>query len=112
MSEWTARHDDSKIPQHVRSERVVTLGSCGSSAKLPVTEARNPDRVPIRAHFEYVPNEETISIGAMNRIRESWAGATERAAPIVSTFWTSNTQAWQVITVMFAQGQRKTSEVR
>ena len=94
MSESTARDDDSKIPQRVRSAQVVSLGSYASSAKPPVAEARKSDRVQIRRHTSNMShNVGTISIGAMNRIRESGAGATEPVAPIVSSFvdkWTCN----------------------
>ena len=89
MSEWTARHDDSKIPQRVRSAQVVSLGSYASSAKPPVAEARKSEWVQMRRHTSNPLNVGIVSIGALNRIRESWAGATERVAPIVSTLWTN-----------------------
>ena len=90
MSEWTARHDDSKIPQRVGSAQVVSLGSGGSSAKSLVTEARKSERVLIRRpHFEYVPQRGNY-IDRSNEVNSRVvSGCDRRVAPIVSTFWTN-----------------------
>jgi hypothetical protein len=105
MSEWTARHDDSKILQRVRSAQVVSLGSYGSSAKSPVTETRKSDQIR-RPHLEYIPQRGnyfdnfSCAVLLVNR----------RIIFTIVNSCFNNMQASQFIALTFAKGQPKTSE--
>jgi hypothetical protein len=134
MSEWTARHDDSKILQRVRSAQVVRLGSYGMSAKSPVTDTRKSDQIR-RPHFELLPRrgnyfdrcKESNSrvVGRCHRtcsadslyFLDKWTPnlicAVLRDRKIIFTIVDScykNTQASQFIALTFSKGQQKTSQ--